>query len=304
MANILVVGDIYYENQFFVPLIPVENEFSVASEVLSLTGSKTIYSSRVMTKLKNNVDFFGKAGTDDYYLKVLSDFKKYGINIHSISQSEDTKTGQIVLTTDEKGRSSVSIYFGANSKVTTLEIEELGNSLKKYNMVYAATHLPLTVLYKLIEVCKSKNVPLFLDFPNQQKTVNLKKLQDVDFISPNRQGAEMIFSEKIRTVEDAFRILYLFRKFCKGTIIITLDIDGCAVLERGATDPIYLKTTPVQSTDSTGAGDIFKAVFVSEYLKTKNLELSLRHAQEVATKSVSYRGMDYTLENLDYNFSS
>lgn len=302
MANILVVGDIYYENQFFVPLIPVENEFSVATNVISLTGSKTINSARVMVKLSNNVDFFGKAGTDDYYLKVLSDFKRFGINLDKILQSESSRTGQIVYNTDDGGRSSVSIYFGANSTITVSDIEELEKTVNKYSMIYAATHLPLDCLYKLIEICENKRVPLFLDFPGQQKTVELKKLENVDFISPNREEAEMIFSEQIRTVEDAFRILYLFRKFCNGTIILTLDIDGCAVMERGSAEPMYLKTNPIQSADSTGAGDIFKAVFVSEYLKTNKIEQSLQNAQTIATKSVGYKGIDYTLENLDYSF--
>lgn len=169
-------------------------------------------------------------------------------------------------------------------------------------MVYAATHLPLDCLYKLADVTKNKNVPLFLDFPNQQKTVDLKRISDVDFISPNRQEAELIFDEQIKTVDDAFRILFLFRKFCKGTIILTLDIDGCAVFEKNAKDPIYFKTTPVQSADATGAGDIFKAVFVSEYLKTKSLESSIQHAQAVATRSVELNGVNNTLENLDLSF--
>jgi len=302
MAEVLVVGDIYAENQFFVPLIPVENEFSVASEVTSTTGSKTINSARVMVRLNNNVDFFAKAGTDDNYLKVLSDFKKYGISIDQITQSENMKTGQIAVTTDDLGRSSISIFFGANSTVSITEIEDLQVGIKKYQMVYAATHLPLDCLYKLVEITNKNNMPLFLDFPNQHKTVDLKKLVNVDFISPNREEAEMIFDEQIRTVEDAFRILYLFRKFCKGTIILTLDIDGCAVIEKGAKDPVYYKTTPIQSVDATGAGDIFKAVFVSEFLKSKNLETSIQKAQLIATRSVKIKGVNNTLESLDLSF--
>lgn len=301
MNKILIVGDIYLETQYFVEQIPVENEFSVAREVLTYTGSKSINSGRVMVRLNNKVDFFAKAGKDDNYLKVLSDFKKYGISIDHISQS-DIKTGQICVTTDALGRSSISIFFGANSTVSVAEIEELSDFISQYDMVYAATHLPLDCLYKLAEVTKNKNVPLFLDFPNQQKTVDLKRIADVDFISPNRQEAELIFDEQIKTIDDAFRVLFLFRKFCKGTIILTLDIDGCAVFEKNAKDPIYFKTTPVQSADATGAGDIFKAIFVSEYLKTKTLEPSIQHAQAVATRSVELNGVNNTLENLDLSF--
>jgi ribokinase len=302
MNKFLVVGDIYSEDQFFVQTIPVENEFSVAAQVTTLTGSKTINSARVMTRLNNAVDFYAKAGVDDRYLKVLADFKRYGINIDLINQTENVKTGQIAVATDEMGKSAISIYFGANSTVTPEDIQTLEANLHNYNMVYGATHLPLNCLYKLIEICNRKRVPLFLDFPNPQKTVDLNKLANVDYISPNREEAELIFDENIRTVEDAFRVLTLFRKFCNGTIILTLDIDGCAIFEKNAKDPVYFKTTPIQSADSNGAGDIFKAVFMSEILKTKNIETSIQHGQEIATRSVALKGVDFTLENLDLTF--
>ncbi len=299
MSNILVIGDIYIETQYFVEEIPSINEFSVAENVTTITGSKTINSARILTKLENNVDFLAKVGTDDAYLKVLSDFKHYKINIDLLSQTEQDKTGQLVVITDESGRSSISIYFGANRTISVSEIEGLANDLKKYQMIYAATHLPLDCLYKLAEIAKHQNVPLFLDFPNQQKSVELNKIADVDFISPNRQEAELIFNEEIRSIDDAFRILSLFRKFCKGTIILTLDIEGCAVFEKGARDPLYIQTEPVQAVDATGAGDIFKAVFVSEYLRTKDVVQSVQKAQQVATRSVSIKGVDNTIETLD-----
>lgn len=302
MAKLLVVGDIYFETEFFVPTIPVENEFSVASNVQSITGSKTINSARVMSRLNNDIDFFAMTGTDDTYLKVLSDFKRFKINIDKIIQTEDEKTGQISSTTDGMNRSAISIYFGANKLVTSEFITELESNLSTYQMVYGATHLPLNCLYELVRICNKKNVPLFIDFPNPQRNVDLSKLADVEYISPNREEAEYIFNEKIRTVEDAFRILYLFRKFCNGTIILTLDIDGCAILEKGAKDPVYYQTTPIQSADSIGAGDIFKAVFISEILRTKNIQETILNAQKIATRSVTLKGLDNTLENLDLSF--
>ena len=302
MSKILVVGDIYIENDFFVQTIPVENEFSVANEVITFTGSKTINSGRVMTRLGNSVDFFAKTGTDDNYLKVLSDLKKYNISIDLLVQSPDIKTGQIAVITDERERSAVNIYFGANSTVVPQDIKDLESDISKYDMVYGATHLPLDCLYQLVDSCKRKRVPLFLDFPNPQKTVDLNKLADVDYISPNREEAEALFNEQIRSIDDAFRVLNLFRKFCKGTIILTLDIDGCAVLEKGAKDPIYLQTTPIQAVDSVGAGDIFKAVFISEFLSTKNIQTAITHAQQIATRSVEIKGLDLTLNSLDLSF--
>ena len=44
-----------------------------------------------MVKLQNKVDFYAKTGTDDRFLKVIADFKRFGISIDLIDQ----KTRQI-----------------------------------------------------------------------------------------------------------------------------------------------------------------------------------------------------------------
>jgi ribokinase len=301
MNNILVVGDIYSESEFKVETIPAPGEYSIADSVFTVTGSKTINTARIISKLGNSTNFFGKAGKDDLYFKVLADFKNFGIKIDHIIQN-DVKTGQISITTDQADTNAASIFFGANATVSIEDIQSIKNDLNTFKLVYASTNLPLDCLYALINLCQANRTPLFLDFSNKQKEVSLKNLENVEYISPNREEAEMIFDERIRTVDDAFRILYLFRKFCKGTIILTLDIDGCAVIEKGAKDPMYFKTTPVQSVDSKGAGDIFKGVFVSEILKTQKLETSIQNAQLIATRSVSIKGVYNTLDVLDLSF--
>lgn len=298
MAKVLVLGDIYIETQFYVDQLPIENEFSVAQDVYTYTGSKTLNSARVLAQLGNYIDFFGKAGNDELYLKVISDLKRYKINLDFIKQQQ-TKTGQLTITTDSLGRDAISVYFGANSTINIDDIIELEEEVTNYQMVYASTNLPLNCMYKLVEICSNKKVSLFLDLSSQQRIIDLNKICNAEFISPNREEAEVLVNEKIKTVEDAFKVLFLLRKFCKGTIILTLDIDGCAIYQKGAKDPIYFKTTPVQSADSTGAGDIFKAVFISEFLKNKNIEQAIQEAQKVAAKSLQFNGINNTLENLN-----
>lgn len=302
MAKFLVVGDIYSEKQFFVNTIPIENEFSVAAEVITLTGSKTINTARVLSRLGNVVDFYAKTGNDSYLDTVLNDFKRYGINSDLVKAEANQKTGQLYVTTNSQGESAISIYFGANAFRSESEIASLGSILKNYALTYSSTNLNLSSLYKLVEISQLNKVPLFLDFPTQHKSVNLLKLKDVDFISPNRQEAEMIFDTKIRSIDEALNAIKMFRKFCKGTIILTLDSDGCALLKKGENEPIYFKTNKVNTIDTTGAGDIFKGIFVSEYIKHSNLELAIMNAQTIASRSVQIAGIDNTLNNLDLTF--
>lgn len=301
MNKILVVGDIYIETELLVDKVPQVKEFAVAKGYLRTAASKSITTARVLAMYGDFVEFFGKAGQDDDFLKVISDFKNYRINFNKIIQSNKSPTGQINKVTDANNKSALSILFGANASINSIDIAESLTDINEYQMVYGSTHLALESLYKLIDMCKFNKVPLFLDFPNPQRGIDLKMLEHVDYVCPNREESEMLFNEKINTIDDAFRILFLFRKFCKGTLILTLDIDGCAVLPKGKDEPIYFKTNPVQSVDGVGAGDIFRGVFISKLLKTRNLESSIQAAQQVASASVKFYGLEETFRHISVN---
>lgn len=108
----------------------------------------------------------------------------------------------------------------------------------------------------------------------------------------------MILGMTISTILDAKNACLKFREMTNSNILITLDCDGCIFLESGSTNPIHYPTKDANLVDATGAGDIFRATFVSTYIKTKNIEDSIYRALDLATKSVEIKGVDNTIKQL------
>lgn len=297
MKKILVFGDIYTEQQYFVDSIPLENQFCFSENVTTIIGSKVINAARVLQIQGNEISFVGKVGTDGASESAIQSLIKFGFT-PLIDKIENTNLGSIVVITSKSGNSSITLYKGANEFFTLDDIQHHAEKFGQYDGIYAATNLPLPVLYELVEISRAKKIPLFLDIPNQHKDVVLEKLKNVSFFMPNRQEAELMLTCKINSIDDAFLAAKKFREKITGTIIITLDKNGCVYLDSKEKTPIHISTTKVHSVDDTGAGDIFRAVFMHQWLETKNVDSSIKIALQKATESTKIKGVDASIRSL------
>jgi len=299
MKKILVVGDIYAETQYFTDSIPLENEFAFAREAISTIGSKSINVARTLTKLGDDITYFGIVGDDVDGREADSQLRHYGIN-SQLTKIQATLTGKIAVITPKSGESSIVLSAGANEILTPAMILELVPKLSGFDCVYTSTALPLESLYALIDLCHKLKLLIFLDIPNQQSTLNLTKVANVDFFMPNRQEAALLVGNPIHNLDDAKTAIVALRKSILCTIIITLDKDGCIVLESGKNEPQHFSAQSVNAVDETGAGDIFRGVFVNYYLQTQSLEESISKALQFATNSVIIKGVNASLEAIKY----
>jgi|GEM_PF-3189551 len=180
MSAILIIGEAYAETQYFVENIVTENQFALASDSISVYGSKTVNAARIFSRLGNEVNFYAHVGDDLDGNNVITSLKNWGIT-PLINRIKTNKTGKIVVITSDHAKSAITLFRGANSTVSKQHIAELETIVSKVNGVYSATNLPLESLYLLAAICHGLGKPLFLDVPNQHAQLDLKKFALVDF---------------------------------------------------------------------------------------------------------------------------
>lgn len=300
MSKVLVFADIYFETQYFVEKIPSNNQVAISPEIINMIGSKTLNASRIMSKAGDFVYIFGRVGEDSFgetAKQVIE--QKYNLHTKYLSTVFNQKTGQLVVITDTTGQSSITLNFGVNKLIDESYLPHISPNFPEFDTIYCATNLPLNLLYSLINQADKVNVPVFIDVPNQHKEIDLSKLNGATFLAPNRQEAELLTDIKIENIEDAKKACNKIREKFFGNIIITLDKDGCIVLEEGKISADVYPVSPKREIDSTGAGDIFRGIFVSEYLKSQDIPKSILKAQRVASESVLIKGVNNTIESLN-----
>jgi len=300
MNKVLVVGDIYIETQYFVDQIPSAKEFTFSSQAVTTTGSKTINASRVLAKLNNDVHFFGRVGKDSLGELAISHLQSFGVNTESVKSQEDQRTGLISVITDQNAESGIILFSGANKSIVKNEIDLLQNEIDNYDFIYTATNLAPESLYTLIDIANTKQIPIFIDFPNQHKVIDLTRISAANFIMPNREETQLILDVTLNSIEDAKNAIKQLRAKLKNNILITLDKDGCLILERDRDEPTHFRTEVTEAVDATASGDIFRAVFASTIIQTKDIDTSIRRALKAATESTKIKGVDNTLSSLDF----
>ena len=293
MAKILLAGEICAEKQYLMDNVPQVKTVSFVNSVNSLTSSKIINAGRILAS-NNSVSMFGVIGDDNNGKQAISDLEKYGIDTKLVYTTSESPTAEVLVLTNKDGQSAIILNLNA---INFFDESKLQN-LSGYEYLYIATSMKLDQIYKMIERANNDNVKVFLDFPNQQKEFDKEKLKTVDFVVPNRQEAELLLDVKITTIDEALEAVTKLKSFTDGIVIITLDTDGCVVFDK---ESKYFPAETVTTVDATGSGDIFRGVFLSEYIKTNDIDQSIKKALKFATESVKYQGVDNSIEGIKIN---
>lgn len=290
MSNILLTGEICAEKQYLMDIVPQVKEVGFVNSVNTLTSSKIINAGRILAS-SNSVSMFGVVGDDNNGKQAVSDLENYGIDTKLVYTTSESTTAEVLVLTNKDGQSAIVLNLNA---INFFDESKLQN-LSDYEYLYMATSMKLDQIYKMIDRANKDNVKVFLDFPNQQKEFDKEKLKTVDFVVPNRQEAELLLDVKITTIDEALEAVTKLKSFTNGIAIITLDTDGCVVFDK---EPKHIATETITAVDATGSGDIFRGVFLSEYIKTNNVDQSIKKALQLATESVKYQGVNNSIEEI------
>lgn len=290
MSKILLAGEICAEKQYLMDSVPQIKEVSFVNSVNSLTSSKIINAGRVLAS-SNSISMFGVVGDDNNGKQAISDLEKYEIDTKLVYTTSESPTAEVLVLTNKDGQSAIVLNLNA---INFFDESKLQN-LSDYGYLYMATSMKLNQIYKMIERANKDNVKVFLDFPNQQKEFDKEKLKTVDFVVPNRQEAELLLDVKITNIDEALEAVTKLKSFTDGIAIITLDSDGCVFFDK---EPKHYPTETIIAVDATGSGDIFRGIFLSEYIKTNDVDQSIKKALQLSTESVKYQGVDKSIEEI------
>ncbi len=287
--KILVSSSIVVEKQFFVDTIAQVNQAIIAHrKAPELAAGKTINGSRFLTP-QHQIFLLSKIGPDNDGQKALSWLKKNQFQTKFIQTTTKANTGQVIVLTNQKGRSAITVYLGAGNYIQPLD------NLAQFDAFYLDTSIPLKTLYTLLQK-KTAAKPCLVDFPNKHHQFKHSMLQYVTFTMPNRYEAEQLTDTSINSIEQAFQAAEKLKKFTPHSVIITLDKDGCVVLNEQIKQHVpALKNKVV---DTTGAGDIFRGTFFNQYLATNEIMTSLKFATQAAGFSVSIQSMDQSIQQV------
>ena len=242
--------------------------------------------------LKGNSSFIGKINSDNFgemYRKSLQDIN---VNFSYLEKDENLSTGaSIILITPDSER-TMCTYLGISSYLSADDINE--NNIIDQELIFLEGYLwdkgiSEKMFKHAISIAKNNKVKIAMSLSDifcvtrhKQDFYNLLK-NDLDILIGNENEINELANKK--NLLDSVNQLKELNKL----IVITRSENGSMAIKNN--EIINCNSTKVKKVlDLTGAGDLFAAGFLKEYLDNSDIKRCLETGSILASKIVQKIG--------------
>ena len=242
--------------------------------------------------LKGNPSFIGKINSDNFgelYKKRLEDIN---VKFPYIEQNEELPTGaSIILITPDSER-TMCTYLGISSHLSDNDINE--NNIAENKLIFLEGYLwdkgiSEKMFKHAINVAKKNKVKIAMSLSDifcvsrHKQDFNNLLTNDLDILIGNENEINELTNKK--NLLDSINQLKIFDKL----IIITRSDKGSLAIKDN--EIINCDSTKVEKIlDLTGAGDLFAAGFLKEYLDNSEIKKCLKTGSILASEIIQKIG--------------
>ena len=242
--------------------------------------------------LKGNSSFIGKINSDNFgemYRKSLQDIN---VNFSYLEKNEDLSTGaSIILITPDSER-TMCTYLGISSHLSANDINE--NNIVNHELIFLEGYLwdkgiSEKMFKHAISIAKKNKIKIAMSLSDifcvtrhKQDFYNLLN-NDLDILIGNENEINELANKK--NLLDSINQLKELNKL----IVITRSENGSMAIKNN--EIINCNSTKVNKVlDLTGAGDLFAAGFLKEYLDNSDIKKCLETGSILASKVIQKIG--------------
>jgi adenosine kinase len=283
MDNILVTGSIAYDYLMRFPgsfrehiLTESLNQVSLSFLVEEMTkhwGGNAANIAYTMSLFGLKPRLMGTVGRDfpDYRAWLEST----GVDCSTVRQLDHVFTASFFCNTDQENNQISSFYSGAMAEARHYNISDLSNPTA--DLVIISPNDP-QCMTNLTAECRSKGIRFLYD-PSQQIA-----RMDGDTLRRDMQGASIMIVNQYEAhlIEEKTGMSRNDMRACVETLVITHGKDGSHIYQ-GDTITEVDTFAPSEIKDPTGAGDAFRAGFVTGLVKNLPLKLAAEMGALCAT---------------------
>jgi ribokinase len=209
-----------------------------------------------------HVCMVARVGNDLFGPATIGNFESYGIDASHVRIVEGVSSGVAPIFVDQNGQNRIFVVKGANDQLLPKEMDLAASVLRKADCIILQFEIPLETVYHTIRFAKSNGIRCILN-PAPGQAIDIKEVSKVDYFIPNESESETIAGRPVRTIEEAIDCAACFLEQGIPRVIITLGSSGALLATPKTTEVI--PSFPVETKDTTGAGDAFIGSF-AEFL--------------------------------------
>lgn len=275
--RVLSVGNANVDLIMRARAIPEKDQIEDALSITLSSGGSASNYSYAMAALGESVEFVGAVGKDLLGEYFLGELRRLGVGTKYVQRTSDF-TGLVTIWLDSSGEKSGLAWRGAN---LSLMPEASWKDFLEYDVVHIAGASPHVAVW-IVE-----NLKVFVTFDlgsagaryRDEEIAKVVVRSDVSYFSEAQLSRLQRFTgrspERLASDEEC-------------VIIKKMGERGVEVYSHMGS--FYASPYPTKPVDTTGAGDVFSAVFDRFYIATGDPKLSCERALAASSIKIRYEG--------------
>lgn len=295
--DLISIGCLSYDTIIEIPFIPKINSECFIKDILNLHGGSAANVSAYSAFYgKINTGLVSAIGSDIIGDKLLERIKEYNVSLRGVIKVKKCPSTRIYTLKYPDGTRTYLVNIGALNELSVRDAPK--DYLRDSKMFYIA---PATKRiheefikygfnsHKLIAFNPGT---VYIEQESRDSLIN--QLEYVDFLFLNKEEA-FVYSNK-RNIDEAGQVL---KEHGVKTVIITQDDfkPGCTLFHNE--EKKFFRGFNFKSVGNIGAGDAFAGGFLSNFIKTNDVESAAEIGNLFATYKITYLEMRRKNPNYD-----
>lgn len=287
--TITIVGSINVDRILQIDQLPQPGETIRMQNASIAAGGKGANQAVAAARSGVTTNFIGAVGQDMDGQMMLHKLSDNQINTNAVQVVSTEATGQAYILLQATGQNSIIINAGANSAVSSAQVDANQNLIVEADFVVAQFETPLATTERAFEIARANDTLTILNPAPATAAIPESLLQLTDVIIPNETEAANLTG--VEVTDEASMQTIAAKFFADGVkvVIITLGERGVFVAYNG-----WQKVIPglsVAAVDTTAAGDSFIGALVADLNPDfSNLEAAIDYANHAAALTIQKLG--------------
>lgn len=250
-------------------------------------GGKGANQAVAAARLGANVLMVTRVGNDIFADNTVANFAKNGIDTRYVLRTE-MSSGVAPIFVDAESHNSILIIKGANSMLSTADIDAAAADIAQCKLIVLQLEVPLETVYAAIRFGKEHDIPVLLNPAPAQPDLVLSEVKDCSYFMPNESELSLLTGMPVDTIDDVRNAASALLDAGMKNVIVTLGSRGVLWMAEGVDE--LLPACEVSARDTTGAGDAFIGCFSHYLVQTGDVREALTKANRYAADSVTKLG--------------